>query len=163
MQSRARAEAPEQKPQQETGQTASAAQDSLLDQTIDQLAKIAALSSSVKQAYIGQLTLTKKIAKAEWRLTGRSLILAAALVVCFGTGIILFWGSILLLLGYVLLQLSSSLLITAVALVVLQFILLLWCWRSLGYLLSQTGFANTWHQLRQLFFVHSEQHKEQDK
>lgn len=68
--------------------------------------------------------LVEKIASAEWQLTGRSLIIAAALVVCFGAGIILFWGSILLVLGYLLFQLSHSVLITASTLVILQFILL---------------------------------------
>lgn len=166
MQNRARSEAPEQKPVQhstqtaKTGQTASAAaQHKVLDQAMEQLAEIAVLSSSVKQAYLEQLKLARKIATAEWRLTGRSLIIAAALVVCFGTGITLFWGSILLLLGYMLFQLSGSLLATVSALVVLQFVLLLWCWRSLGYVLSQTGFSKTWQQLQLLLSTRESEHQ----
>nr|WP_320127156.1 hypothetical protein [uncultured Shewanella sp.] len=120
------------------------------------------LGSSVKQAYINQLNLAGKIATAEWQLTGRSLIIAAALVVCFGTGITLFWGSILLLLGYMLFQLSGSLLITASALVVLQFVLLIWCWRSLSYVLSQAGFSKTWQQLRLLFSTQHSANKQQE-
>lgn len=165
MQNRARSEAPEQRPVQhsaqtaKTGQTASAAQHKVIDQAMEQLAEIAVLSSSVKQAYLEQLKLAGEIATAEWRLTGRSLIIAAALVVCFGTGITLFWGSILLLLGYMLFQLSGSLLATVSALVVLQFVLLLWCWRSLGYVLSQTGFSKTWQQLQLLLSTRESEHQ----
>lgn len=142
-------EAPAQRP----GQPVSAALGQSRDQALDQLAELAALGHSVKQAYAGQLKLTGQIATAEWQLTGRSLTIAAALVVCFGAGLILLWGSILLLLGYLLFQLSSSVLITAAALLLLQCALLLWCWRSLGYVLSQVGFSNTLNQLGSLFFA----------
>ncbi|WP_127024806.1 hypothetical protein [Rheinheimera mangrovi] len=149
MQHRESSEAPAQKP----GQPASAALSQSAEQALDQLAHLAALGHSVKQAYVSQLKLTGQIATAEWRLSGRSLTIAAALVVCFGAGLILLWGSILLVLGYLLFQLSSSLLITSAALVLLQFALLLWCWKSLGYVLSQVGFSNTLKQLRLLFFA----------
>lgn len=149
MQHRESSEAPAQKP----GQPASAALSQSAEQALDQLAHLAALGHSVKEAYAGQLTLTGKIATAEWQLSGRSLTIAAALVVCFGAGLILLWGSILLVLGYLLFQLSSSVLVTAGALVLLQFGLLYWCWRSLGYVLSQVGFSNTLQQLRLLFFA----------
>ncbi len=142
-------EAPAQRP----GQPVSAALGQRTEQALDQLAELAALAHSVKQAYIGQFQLTQQIARAEWKLTGRSLTIAAALVVCFGAGLILLWGSILVVLGYLLFQLSSSVLITAAALVLLQFVLLLWCWRSLGYVLSQAGFSNTLNQLGSLFFA----------
>ncbi|EGM78980.1 hypothetical protein Rhein_0838 [Rheinheimera sp. A13L] len=122
------------------------------EQALDQLAEIAALGNSVKQAYASQLKLTGQIATAEWQLTGRSLTIAAALVVCFGAGMILLWGSILAVLGYVLFQLSSSVAITATALLLLQFAVLFWCWRSLAYVLSQAGFSNTWRQLQLLLF-----------
>lgn len=149
MQHRESSEAPAQKP----GQPASAALSQSAEQALDQLAHLAALGHSVRQAYVSQLKLTEQIATAEWQLSGRSLTIAAALVVCFGAGLILLWGSILLVLGYLLFQLSSSLLITAAALVLLQFALLLWCWKSLGYVLSQVGFSNTLKQLRLLFFA----------
>ena len=159
MHSRESSTAPAQKPTQPiytgTGQAAptQSPQNSTVEQAIEQLSLIAALGHSVKQNYINQLMLVEKIASAEWQLSGRSLIIAAALVVCFGAGIILFWGSILLVLGYLLFQLSHSVLITASTLVILQFILLFWCWRSLSYVLSQVGFSNTWQQLRLLFFT----------
>lgn len=160
MQHSERSEAPEQKPvshsaEAHSGQPIStqATLNKTAEQAIEQLAEIAALSSSVKQIYTSQLKLTGQIATAEWQLTGRSLTIAAALVVCFGAGLILLWGSILLLLGYLLFQLSSSLLITGTVLVLLQFVLLFWCWRSLGYVLSQVGFSNTWRQLRLLFLA----------
>ncbi len=149
MQHRESSKAPAQKP----GQPASAALSQSAEQALDQLAHLAALGHSVKEAYAGQLKQTGQIAKAEWQLSGRSLTIAAALVVCFGAGLILLWGSILLVLGYLLFQLSSSILVTAGALVLLQFGLLYWCWRSLGYVLSQVGFSNTLQQLRLLFFA----------
>jgi len=134
----------------------------IVEQTLDQLSEMAALSLSVKQRYTDQVKLAGKTAEAEWQLTARSLTIAAALVVCFGAGMILLWGSILLLLGYVLFQLTSSALITAAALLVLQFGLLFWCWRSLGHVLSQVGFANTWQQLRRLFFAPEEENTNAD-
>ncbi len=149
-------EAPAQKPEQPVA--AALAHDP--QSPLDQLAHLAALGHSVKQAYSAQLKLTQQIATAEWQLTGRSLTLAAALVVCFGAGLILLWGSILLVLGYLLFQLSSSVMFTALALVLLQFGLLYWCWKSLGYLLSQAGFSNTLQQLRLLFFAAKPEHKD---
>lgn len=137
---------------QTSEQSVSAALSQKADQALDQLAYLAALAQSVRQAYSSQLKLTGQIATAEWQLTGRSLTIAAALVVCFGAGLILFWGSLLLLLGYLLLQLSGSVVITAFALVLLQSGLLVWCWRSLGYVLSQAGFLNTIRQIRSLLF-----------
>lgn len=55
-------EAPAQKP----GQPASAALHQSAEQALEQLAQIAALGHSVKQAYAGQLKLTGQIATAEW-------------------------------------------------------------------------------------------------
>lgn len=83
-------------------------------------------------------------------------------MVCFGAGMILLWGSILLVLGYLLFQLSNSVIITAAALVLLQFALLLWCWRSLSYVLSQVGFAKTLQQLGLLFFAAKAEDKNAD-
>jgi hypothetical protein len=160
MQHRESSEAPAQKPGQP--ESPQAALNQTADKTLDQLAQIAALGNSVKQAYASQLKLTGQIATAEWQLTGRSLTIAAALVVCFGAGLILLWGSILLVLGYLLFQLSSSVLITAAALVLLQFGLLFWCWRSLSYVLSQVGFSNTLQQLRLLFFAAKAEDKNAD-
>lgn len=149
MQHNESAEAPAHTPEQ----PASAAMSQNTEQVLEQLAQLAALAQSVRQAYSAQLKLTGQIATAEWQLTGRSLTLAAALVVCFGAGLILLWGSLLIVLGYLLFQVCGSVLITAAALVLLQAGLLLWCWRSLGYVLSQAGFANTLQQIRLLFFA----------
>lgn len=158
MQHRERSDAPAQKPEQ----PATAAPGHAADQALDQLAQLAALGQSVKQIYASQLKLTEQIATAEWQLTARSLTVAAALVVCFGAGLILLWGSILVGLGYLLLQLSHSILMTAAALVLLQCGLLLWCWRSLGYVLSQVGFSNTLRQLRFLLFAVKAEDKNAD-
>ncbi|MDR6981552.1 hypothetical protein J2X32_000160 [Rheinheimera pacifica] len=134
----------------------------VVEEALDQLAEMAALSWSVKQRYLGQVKLAGQTAKAEWQLTGRSLTVAAALVVCFGAGMILLWGTILLLLGAVLMHFTASLPITAAALLLLQFGVLFWCWRSLGYVLSQAGFSNTCLQLRRLLFSTQEESKDAD-
>lgn len=134
-------------------QTAQQAKKPLTEQALDQLSELAALSWSVSEHYTEQLKLTRQTAKAEWQLSGRSLTIAAALVASFGAGLILLWGSILLLLGYLLFQATGSVIIAAVAILVLQSALLLWCWRSLGYVLSQVGFNETWQQLRRVLFA----------
>jgi hypothetical protein len=151
MQSQQTAEAaaePTAEPQ--TAQQQAAVKKPMAEQALDQLSELAALSWSVSEHYTEQLKLTGKTAKAEWQLSGRSLTIAAALVVSFGAGLILLWGSILLLLGYLLFQATGSVVIAAVAILVLQSALLLWCWRSLGYVLSQVGFSETWQQLRRV-------------
>jgi hypothetical protein len=149
MQSRETAQAPEQAPDA-MPQDTPPKQNNRAEQVLDQLTELAALSWSVTSHYTEQIKLTGETAKAEWQLSGRSLTLAAAIIVCFGAGVILLWGSILLVLGYVIFQLTSSLAISAAALLLLQFGLLLWCWRSLGYVLSQVGFQQTWQQLQRI-------------
>lgn len=130
-----------------------AASKPLTEQALDQLTELAALGWSVSEHYTEQLKLTGQTAKAEWRLTGRSLTIAAALLVCFGAGLILLWGTMLLLLGYLLFQASGSVVIAAIAILLLQAAVLFWCWRSLAYVLAQVGFSETWQQLRRVLFA----------
>ncbi|MGP9800286.1 hypothetical protein [Rheinheimera sp. NSM] len=137
----------------QTAQQQTTAKKPMAEQALDQLSELAALSWSVSEHYTEQLKLTGQTAKAEWQLTGRSLTVAAALVVSFGAGLILLWGSILLLLGYLLFQATGSVIIAAIAILLLQSALLLWCWRSLGHVLSQVGFSETWQQLRRVLFA----------
>ncbi|MBU2178199.1 MAG: hypothetical protein KJ930_02090 [Gammaproteobacteria bacterium] len=168
MQSRGSSAAPAQRPSLLAEQMAAAtgnqsqghqAQHASSEQTntwfgksLDQLAEMATLGLSVKEHYIGQVKLTGQMAKAEWQLTERSLALAAVLMVCFGAGIILLWGSVLLMFGALLFSLSNSVAITAGTLMILQLALLVWCWRSLSYVLSKAGFSQTWQQVQRLFF-----------
>ncbi|MBZ9609991.1 hypothetical protein [Rheinheimera maricola] len=126
---------------------------SMTEQALDQLTELAALSWSVSEHYSEQLKLTGQTAKAEWHLTGRSVAIAAGLLVCLGAGIILLWASVLALLGYLIFQATLSLSATAAVLLLLQSALLWWCWRSLGYVLSQVGFNATWQQLRRLWLA----------
>lgn len=154
MHSRETSEAAAQAPGAEPGAAQQpAATKPLTEQVLDQLTELAALGWAVSEHYTAQLSLTKQMAKAEWQLTGRSLFIAAGLVVCFGAGLILLWGSILSLLGYILLQVTGSVLVAAIALLLLQVALLWWCWRSLSYVLSQVGFSKTWRQLRRVLFA----------
>lgn len=150
MQSRETSDAPAQAP--DTAAT-SAAEKPLTEQAFDQLTELAALGWSVGGHYRRQFKSTAQLAKAEWHLSGRSLAVAAALIVCLATGLFLLCCSVLLLLGYALFQAISSVAITAAALLLLQFALLYWCWRSLAYVLSQVGFSATWQQLRRLLLA----------
>jgi hypothetical protein len=152
MHSREAAEAPAQAPdtgaddaQQHEGQS-----NAMVTHALDQLTELAALSWSVTTGYTEQIKLTGQTAKAEWRLSGRSLAIAVVLLVFFGAGSILLWGSILLLLGYILAQATASVAITATAMLLLQFAMLCWCWRSLKYVLTQVGFSQTWQQLQRV-------------
>ena len=152
MQSRETATAPAQAPDTAAStKDCTAAQSAAPQPLTEQLTELAALGWSVSELYVAQLKLAANTAKAEWQLSGRSLVIAAALLVCFGAGIILLWATTLVLLGVMLWQLSQSVIVTAGALLLLQGGVLLWCWRSLNYVLSQVGFRQSWRALRQLF------------
>lgn len=124
---------------------------SVLDNTLDDLAEIAALAGSVAQQYKQQTDLVKQQAQAEWALSVRSLTIAAAIWVCFGAGVIMLWASVLTLIGLVLLPLLNSMLATIAILLGLQILALIWCWRSMHYLLKQVGMKQTLIQLRHFF------------
>ncbi len=161
MQSRETAAAPTQRPGDSAAETQQANQRATQGaprsklspgaKALDDITALAALGWSVSELYVAQLKLAGKTAKAEWQLSGRSLLLAAALLVCFGAGIVLLWAGCLTLLGFLLWQASQSLTVTAATLIILQLILLWWCWRSLAYVLTQVGFTQSWRQLRRLF------------
>ncbi|MEH8016150.1 hypothetical protein MN202_02790 [Rheinheimera muenzenbergensis] len=144
MQSRETAEAPPQAPE-----PAKAA--NIGEQTWDQLTELAAISWCISSNYTQQIKLTADTAQAELSLSARSITVAAGLVVCFAAGLILLWGSMLLVIGYVVFQVTGTALITASVLLLLQCLLLFWCWRSLRYVLSQVGFSHTWQQLCSVF------------
>ncbi|CAM3767820.1 phage holin family protein [Rheinheimera salexigens] len=145
----------QQTPEQHCSETENTASNTkaagLLDNTLDDIAEIAALASSVAQQYKVQTDLVKQQAKAEWALSVRSLTIAAAILVCFGAGVVMLWGSVLTLIGVVLFQLFNSLIASVVILLVLQILALIWCWRSMRYLLKQVGLKRTLLQISQFF------------
>jgi hypothetical protein len=124
---------------------------SIAGQTWDQLTELAAISWSISENYAEQIKLTGQLAKAEWRLSERSVIVAAVLALCFAIGLTLLWSGGMLLLAYLLLQFSASVMATAAVLLLVQIGLVFWCWRSLLYVLSQIGFNQTWQQFKRLF------------
>lgn len=169
MQSRETAAAPTQRPGQAVADTPSAAQrvpgsgvSHGAKALVEDITELAALGWSVAELYTAQLKLAGKTAKAEWQLSGRSLLLAAALLVCFGAGVVLLWAGCLTLLGILLWQTSQSLTVTAATLIILQLILLWWCWRSLAYVLTQVGFTQSWRQLRRLLGRSAQAESNQD-
>ncbi|WNO61601.1 hypothetical protein [Rheinheimera sp. MMS21-TC3] len=135
----------------EAAKPADKAKGSGIEKTLDDIAEIAALASSVAQQYKVQTDLVKQQAKAEWVLSVRSLTLATAILVCFGAGLIMLWGSILALIGMAMFQLLNSVLAAVAILIVLQVLALIWCWRSMRYLFKQVGLKQTLNQLSQLF------------
>ncbi|MGI5308590.1 hypothetical protein [Rheinheimera sp. WS51] len=134
----------------DTSRTTDTKQASALNKTLDDVAEIAALASSVAQQYKEQTALVKQQAKAEWALSVKSLTLAIAILVCFGVGLVMLWASVLTLIGAALFQLFDSLLLTVAVLLVLQVIALIWCWRSMRYLFKQVGLRQTLIQVEQL-------------
>lgn len=130
---------------------AKSAAPSAVNDALDKVAEIAALSGSVAGHYQQQAGMVQQQAKAEWALSLRSLTIAAAIMVCFGAGVVMLWGSILALSGVLLLQVVDSIAITIGCLLLLQVLALAWCWRSMRYLFKQVGFEQTLAQLRQLF------------
>lgn len=163
MQSRETATAPAQAPDTAAStKGCTAAQSAAPQQLTQQLTELAALGWSVSELYVAQLKLAANTAKAEWQLSGRSLLIAAALLVCFGAGVVLLWAGCLTLLGILLWQTSQSLTVTAATLIILQLILLWWCWRSLAYVLTQVGFTQSWRQLRRLLGRSAQAESNQD-
>lgn len=172
MQSRETAAAPTQRPgdsaaesppvNQQATQGAPGSKVSAGAKVVDDITALAALGWSVSELYVAQLKLAGKTAKAEWQLSGRSLLIAAALLVCFGAGVVLLWAGCLTILGILLWQTSQSLTVTAATLIILQLILLWWCWRSLAYVLTQVGFTQSWRQLRRLLGRSAQAESNQD-
>lgn len=150
MHSKEAAQAPAQAPDINLQATPSADDSSVMQKAQDRLTEMAALGWSVSELYAEQIKLSGQTAKAELKLTGRSLTIAAGLIVCLGAGIIMLWCSVLLVLGYVIFHFWGSLALSAVVTILLQLAVLVWCLRSLDYVLSQVGFAETWRQLRRL-------------
>ena len=144
------AQASAQAPGTAPGAAQPEADKTVLQSAVDQITEMAALSWSVSERYAEQIKLSGQTAKAELKLTGRSLTVAAGLIVCLGAGMVLLWFSLLLALGYVIFHFSGSVLLSSAVLMVLQLAVLYWCWRSLDYVLSQVGFGETWRQLKRL-------------
>jgi len=150
MQCKEAAQATAQAPGTDPGAAQPEADNSVLHKATEQITEMAALSWSVSERYAEQIKLSGQTAKAELKLTGRSLTIAAGLIVCLGAGLILLWFSLLLALGYLIFHYSGSLLLSSSVLLLMQCAVLYWCWRSLDYVLSQVGFAETWRQLKRL-------------
>lgn len=133
-----------------------AATEPLPQQVLAQLTEIAALLSLTAEQYQQQAKLTRQTAHAELALSRRSLIIAMALLVALGAGVVMLWGSLLVFAGYALLQATDSVPLTAALLVILQLAALYWCWRNVRYLLKQVGFSHTIAQLKDMFRSHAD-------
>jgi hypothetical protein len=137
-----------QMPDPESQQTAA---EPLPEKVLAQLTEIAALLSLSVEHYQHQAQQAKQTAQAEMALSRRSLIVASALLLALGAGVIMLWGSLLVFAGYLLWQATESVPITAALLFILQLGALYWCWRNVRYLLKQVGFKHTLAQVKGLF------------
>lgn len=118
---------------------------------VAQLTEIAALLSLTAKQYQQQAELTRQTAHAELALSRRSLILAMALLVALGAGVVMLWGSVLVFVSYLLLQATASVALTAALMFLVQLAALYWCWRNVRYLLKQVGFSHTMAQIKGIF------------
>ncbi|KKO47143.1 hypothetical protein WG68_00350 [Arsukibacterium ikkense] len=128
-----------------------ASNEPLPEKVMAQLTEIAALLSLTAERYQQQAQLTRQTAQAEMALSRRSLIIAAALLVALGAGVVMLWGMLLVFAGYLLLQTLGSVPVTVAILFGLQLAALYWCWRNIRYLLKQVGFSHTLAQVKALF------------
>jgi hypothetical protein len=128
-----------------------AAAEPLPEKVLAQLTEIAALLSLSVEHYKQQAQQAKQTAHAEMALSRRSLIVASALLVALGAGVVMLWGSLLAFAGYLLWQLTASVPLTAALLFSLQLAALYWCWHNVRYLLKQVGFKHTLAQVKGLF------------
>ncbi len=129
----------------------SAAAESLPEQVMAQLTEIAALLSLTAEQYQQQVKLTRQTAHAEMALSRRSLIIAAALLVALGAGVVMLWGTLLVFISYLLLQATTSVPLTAALMFLVQVAALYWCWRNVRYLLKQVSFSQTLTQIKGIF------------
>lgn len=118
---------------------------------MDNLTELSALVHLLKEQYQQQVLITKQMAKAEWRLSSRSMALSGALLGGLLVGAIVLWASIIAFAGYLLFLATESIAISAGLLILLQAVLLVWCGSSIKYLMSQIGFGHTKQQLVEFF------------
>lgn len=118
---------------------------------LDNLAELSALVHLLKKQYRQQVNITQQTALAEWQLSWRSIKLSLALTGAAAVLGIVLWASIIALAGYAVFAATASIAVTAGVLIVLQIILLLWCWRSAKYLQQHIGFGHTKQQLTEFF------------
>ena len=127
------------------------------DQWQDHLAKLSQYGEQLYQDYRQQAGICKELASAEWRLSTRSLALTIILLVSFAGGLVLLWAGLLITLGFAVFAFSQSIWLSAVCLIGLQLLCLMWLWKNIGYISSKIGFDKTITSIRQLLNLNKEE------
>tara|TARA_B110000211_G_scaffold223186_1_gene272746 strand:+ start:754 stop:1203 length:450 start_codon:yes stop_codon:yes gene_type:complete len=117
----------------------------------DHIAKIIEYSEQLKEDYHTQGKITHQLAKAEWRLSLRSMALITIFLGCFASGLVLLWAGLLGALGYGMYDLFGSVWLSIATAALAQVICLVWLWKNTVYLSNKIGFSKTIKSLKQLF------------
>ena len=123
------------------------------DQWQDHLAKLSDYSKQLYVDYRKQAGICKELAAAEWRLSTRSLALTIIMLVCFAGGLVLLWAGLLATIGIAIFTLSQSLILSAISLIALQLLCLVWLWKNIGYVSSKIGFDKSVRSFKQLLII----------
>ncbi|KPW05463.1 MULTISPECIES: hypothetical protein [Pseudoalteromonas] len=116
----------------------------------DHIAKIIEYSNQLKEDYKTQGKLTHQLAKAEWKLSLRSMALITIFLGCFASGLILLWAGLLGAIGYGVYDLFGSVWLSFATAALAQIICLIWLWRNTVYLSNKIGFSKTIKSVKQL-------------
>ncbi|GAA78851.1 hypothetical protein WNY97_02445 [Pseudoalteromonas fuliginea] len=129
-------------------------QPSQKDDWQDHIAKILEYSKQLKDDYQTQGEITHQLAKAEWRLSLRSLALITIFLGCFASGLVLLWAGFLGAVGYGVYDLFGSVWLSIATATSLQVACLVWLWKNTVYLSNKIGFSKTLKSLKQLLNLH---------
>ncbi|KDC50823.1 hypothetical protein [Pseudoalteromonas fuliginea] len=120
----------------------------------DHIAKLLEYSKQLKDDYQTQGEITHQLAKAEWRLSLRSLALITIFLGCFASGLVLLWAGSLGAVGYGVYDLFGSVWLSIATATSLQVACLVWLWKNTVYLSNKIGFSKTLKSLKQLLNLH---------
>ncbi|KAA1159732.1 MULTISPECIES: threonine/serine exporter [Pseudoalteromonas] len=129
-------------------------QPSQKDDWQDHIAKLLEYSKQLKDDYQTQGEITHQLAKAEWRLSLRSLALITIFLGCFASGLVLLWAGFLGAVGYGVYDLFGSVWLSIATATSLQVACLVWLWKNTVYLSNKIGFSKTLKSLKQLLNLH---------
>jgi len=135
----------------EAAQNQTTDEQSQKDHWQDHIAKIIEYSKQLKEDYHTQGKITHQLAKAEWKLSLRSMALITIFLGCFASGLILLWAGLLGAIGYGMYDLFGSVWLSIATAALAQIICLVWLWRNTVYLSNKIGFSKTIKSLKQLF------------
>ena len=126
-------------------------QHSQKDDWQDHVAMLLESSKQLKDDYRTQGKITHQLAKAEWRLSLRSLALITIFLGCFASGLVLLWAGFLGAVGYGVYDVFGSVWLSIATATLLQVACLIWLWKNTVYLSNKIGFGKTLKSLKQLF------------